>query len=59
MSVRDEVVRDWILARKVIMGFLAEIRPDFSQEVLEHNAAAIIARLAQASLTIENTREEK
>jgi hypothetical protein len=42
----DQVVREWLASREVIIRFLKEFRPDMSQEHLEHNAAALIARLA-------------
>jgi hypothetical protein len=43
----DQVAREWLASRDVIIRFLKELRPDMSQEHLEHNAAALIARLAQ------------
>ncbi len=38
----------WLRARKIIVGFLREVRPDHDTETLEHNAAAILARLSHA-----------
>lgn len=42
----DGVVAEWLMARKVVMDFLKELQPNSSQETIEHNAAALIARLA-------------
>ena len=42
----QEVAREWLAARNVIVAFLREMRPDMKQEVLEDNAACLIARLA-------------
>jgi hypothetical protein len=45
-AVLKGVTREWLAARAVIVDFLRELRPDMSEVHLEHNAAAIIARLA-------------
>lgn len=42
----DQVAREWLASREVIIRFLKELRPDMTQEQHEHNAAALIARLA-------------
>jgi hypothetical protein len=42
----DRVAREWLAARGVIIDFLRELRPDLGRPELEHNAAALIARLA-------------
>lgn len=36
----------WVDSRKIIADFLKKLRPDLSQADHDHNAAAIIARLA-------------
>lgn len=51
-TMLQSVYDDWLKARNVIMGFLIEIRPDMPVTALEHNAAAIIARLSHAGMTI-------
>lgn len=43
----DSHVRQWLTARRIIADFLKEIAPWQAQEQLDHNAAAIIVRLAQ------------
>lgn len=42
----NDVAREWLAAREVIIRFLAELRPDHDRATLEHNAAALLARLA-------------
>lgn len=41
-----ETAQEWLRARACIVDFLRELRPDMTTEQHEHNAAAIIARLA-------------
>jgi hypothetical protein len=45
-AILSGIANEWLLARKIIEDFLAELRPDLTAGQLEHNAAAIIARLA-------------
>jgi hypothetical protein len=40
------ISHEWLAAREVIIVFLRELRPDLGRRELEHNAAALIARLA-------------
>ncbi len=42
----NEAAREWLASRAVIAAFLREMRPDLSQAQIEHNAAAVLARLA-------------
>lgn len=42
----NQVAAEWLAAREVIIGFLAELLPGMGRQHLEHNAAAVIARLA-------------
>jgi hypothetical protein len=49
MSHLEKVAREWLVARDIIADFLQELRPDMSKDHLEHNAAAILARLANHS----------
>lgn len=42
----DKSAQEWLASRKVIVEFLRELNPRMTQGHLEHNAAAIIARLA-------------
>lgn len=46
-GISNDTVQSWLQARAVIAQFLTEIRAGLSVEDYEHNAAAIIARLAQ------------
>ncbi len=48
MDVMKETAIKWLASRNIISEFLRELRPDLSQAHLDHNAAAIIARLASA-----------
>ncbi len=52
----NEIARVYLKCRDVIMKSLKELKPDLSQEHLEHNAAAIIARLSHANLSIEELK---
>jgi len=45
-SYLHEAAQEWLMARDVALGFLAELRPDLSRAQLETNAAALLARLA-------------
>lgn len=42
-----ETVNCWLQSRAVIKTMLRELRPDMTEDERDHNAAAIIARLAQ------------
>lgn len=53
-----EVIQDWLAAKKIIADFLREARADWSNDQLDHNAAAIIARLAYAEPPLLISREE-
>lgn len=55
----QETARQWRASRDVIVGFLRELRPDMTQEQHEHNAAAIIARLANHEPPILMAYEEE
>jgi len=50
---------EWIKSRKIIADFLRELNPDMTEEQYLHNAAAIIARLAQANMLIEEVKESE
>ena len=61
-SPLEGVTRKWLAARACISEFLRELRPDLSQAHLDHNAAAIIARLAslkppQMLVTMDEMKE--
>ena len=43
----NESLRCWRAAKAIIGQFLRELRPDLSAEAIEHNAGAMLARLAQ------------
>lgn len=43
----NAVAREWLAARNVIAGFLRDLLPHADKSAIEHNAAAILARLAQ------------
>jgi hypothetical protein len=47
MTVDREIVRDWLAAKKIIAGLLREVCPQHTDAQIDHNAAAVIARLAQ------------
>jgi hypothetical protein len=49
MTDLDNIAREWLAARGIIMAFLRELLPAMSESHLEHNAAAILARLASAT----------
>jgi hypothetical protein len=46
--VMDDVARQWLKSREIIKSMLKELRPDMTEAQHDHNAAAIIARLAHA-----------
>lgn len=56
----QEAAREWLASCRIISKFLKEIRPDLTQHQLDHNAAAIIARLASNDppLLIMTMKEE-
>lgn len=45
-----EVINEWLETRQIIADFLKELNPTMSEEEHLHNAAALIARLAQANI---------
>lgn len=46
-DVMNQIAAEWLVARNIITNFLQEVSPYQPRDVLEHNAAAILARLAQ------------
>ena len=42
-------MEDWLAAKEVIKTFLREGDPTVSEEILDHNSSALIARLTHAS----------
>lgn len=52
------VAKEWLLARNVIKKFLQELDPRQDAETLDHNAAAIIARLAHENMLIQVVNEQ-
>jgi hypothetical protein len=42
-----EAADEWLVARGVIREFISQLCPGMSDKNLDHNAAAVIARLAQ------------
>lgn len=46
MLVVDKDYDKWMESKEVIKTMLRQLRPDMTEEVHDHNAAAIIARLA-------------
>jgi carbon storage regulator len=53
------VAREWLASRKVIAEFLGELCQSASDETNEHNAAAILARLAAHNPPILTTMKPK
>lgn len=51
----DDIAREWLETRDVIVGMLKELLPEMSYANLEHNAAAVIARLSHAGFAITKT----
>lgn len=47
-----KAMEDWLAAHEVIKQFLRELAPGFTPEQLDHNAAALIARLAQKGMVV-------
>lgn len=43
----DSTFQEWVISKEIIKDFLKGLRPDLTEEVHEHNARAILARLAQ------------
>ena len=60
MSALERVGKDWMNAKNVIRDFLSQVCPGHTLEQLDHNAAAIIARLAahDPPLLIYSSEEE-
>jgi hypothetical protein len=52
MDTLENIAREWNEAKKVIEEFIRELRPDMALEFVDHNAAALIARLAHKNLII-------
>jgi hypothetical protein len=52
-AVPNRAVSDWLKARTVIIEFLKDMNVRGSKAELEHNAAALIARLSHANMTID------
>lgn len=44
---------EWLAALKAIADFLRLMRPDMTQAHIDHNAAAIIARLSHAGFSLQ------
>lgn len=42
----NQIGKEWLVSRGIIADFLKLLCPNHTREQLEHNAAAIIARLA-------------
>lgn len=57
----EDIARVWRKSRDIIAKFLRELVAGQSQNFYEHNAAAIIARLAHANppLLIEESKEDR
>lgn len=56
-TIPQEVIEDWLKAKRIIATMLRELRPDMSEKHIDHNAAAMIARLSHANMTIDTIRE--
>ena len=56
----DKAARTWYAARQVVIAFLKDLHPGLSHEDHEHNAAALLARLAyhDPPLIVTFAREE-
>ncbi len=52
----DPVVQEWLKSRKIIADVLRELNPHQREKQHLHNAAAIIARLAQANLLLHEVK---
>lgn len=60
-DIDSEVIKAYRVHRKsvkIISGFLRELDPHSPQSAIEHNAAAILARLAHANLLVEEVTAE-
>lgn len=53
----EDIGREWLEARGIIMAFLRELQPAMRAADLEHNAAAIIARLSYAGFALTKVGE--
>lgn len=49
---RRKTMEDWLAAHEVIKQFLRELAPTLTPGDLDHNAAALIARLAQKGMVV-------
>lgn len=47
-AIMSEIGGCWLKARECIKTMLRELRPDMSERMHDHNAAAIMARLASS-----------
>lgn len=47
-----DIAKEWLQARRVVMNFLQELQPGMPVADLEHNAAAVIARLSHAGFAL-------
>lgn len=61
-EINKEVVSDWLKARNVIKEFIRELLRKNAlgtadEKYLDHNAAALIARLAHENMTIDTVKE--
>jgi hypothetical protein len=52
-----EIGREWLDARGVIAQFLHELLPTMPRSALDHNAAAVIARLSHAGFALTKIPE--
>jgi hypothetical protein len=50
MPDSDINYKTWLTAKEVIIGMLKDLRPDMTPDVHDHNAAAILARMAHKDI---------
>lgn len=53
-DIDNKIAVEWLQCRKIIAEFLREVTPEESQETIDHNAAAIIARLSNGGFSLES-----
>lgn len=60
-KIADEIAREWVESKEIIKQFLREVAlvPNPTEAQIDHNAAALIARLAHANFIIERVKENE
>lgn len=55
-NVLTEAINEWEEARQIIAKFLQELNPGMDNNAYLHNAAAVLARLAQANILTQKVK---